>query len=291
MVVVSANKVSLRQRVVPMAGMVGDGVIAGRARCGASTWLLTDAPALVELRIAERSIVSRPLRGFGNHERPWGLACVGAGELWTLADYRTLARLSPSGEMISRTKLRQPRLNVFGVGDMLLLEQPPAAARSALLAAARVVDLNRAEPWPGLTALTQSSTKIDVPSGLVACGLAYEASLPCWITNQTRIVVSDGTRARTSSVQPLFVGSTAVDPSVPLWDVAVARSSTLWILTSAVSGEAGRRVGARLTRSNLRGDDLGAVDLAPKARLIVSADERSAVVLTVGGTLVEVTTP
>ena len=289
MVVVSASEVSLRQRVVPMAGMVGDGVIAGRTRCGASTWLLTDAPALVELRIAERSIVSRPVHGFGNHERPWGLACVGAGELWTLADYRTLARLSPSGEVISRTKLRQPRLNVFGVGDLLLLEQPPAAARSALLAAARVVDLNRAEPWPGPTALTQS-TKIDVSAGLVACGLAYEASLPCWITNQTRIVVSDGTRARTSSVQPLFVGSTAVDPSAPLWDVAVARSSTLWILTSAVSGEAGRRVGARLTRSNLRGDNLGAVDLTPKARLIVTADELSAVVLTVGGTLVEVTT-
>jgi hypothetical protein len=132
---------------------------------------------------------------------------------------------------------------------------------------------------------------VDVPSALVACGLAYEASLPCWITNQTRITVSDGTRGRTRSVQPQFVTSTAVDPNVPLWDVAVARSSALWVLTSAASGESGRRTGGRLTRTNLRGDNLGAIDLTPRARLIVSATEHNVVVLTVAGTLMEVNTP
>jgi len=289
-VAVWATPRPLQQRVVSTTGFVSDGVITGRARCGASTWLLTDTRTLVEVRVTERSMVSRTVRGFASGERPWGLACVGAGELWTLVDYRTLARLSASGEVTSRTKLRQPRLNVFSVGDMLLLQQPPGAAGSSLLAVARAVDVNRASPWPGPTAARQSSQKIDVLSALVACGLAYEATLPCWITNQTRITVSDGTDTRTSVVQPRFLASTAVDPSVPLWDVAVARSSVLWILTSAV-GEGGRRAGARLTRSNLRGDDLGTVDLTPRARIILSAGEQSVVVLTVAGTLMEVIAP
>jgi len=286
-----ATPMPFRQRVVPVSGFVSDGVIAGRARCGASTWLLTDTRTLVEVRVTARSIVSKTVRGFATGEHPWGLACVGAGELWTLVGSRTLARLSASGEVTSRTKLRQPRLNVFGVGDMLLLQQPPGVAGSPLLAAARAVDVNRAAPWPGPIAERQSSPKIDVPSALVACGLAYEATLPCWITNQTRITVSDGTSSRTSSVHPRFVTSAAVDTSVPLWDVAVARSSVLWILTSGVSAEGGRRVGARLTRSNLRGDDLGAVDLMPRARIIVSADEQRVIVLTVAGTLMEVIAP
>lgn len=291
-IAVWANAMPLGQRVISGPALAGgDGVIIGRAQCGASTWLLTDARALLEIRVAERSIVSRPIRGFAADEHPWGLACVGAGDLWTLADRQTLARLSASGQVTSRAKLRQPRLNVFGVGDTLLLQQPPRAAGGPLLSAVRAADLNRAEPWPGLMATRQSSMNIDVPSALVACGLAYEGSLPCWITNQTRITLSDGTRRRTLSVQPHFVTSTAVDPNVPLWDVAVARSSALWVLTSAASSEGGRRAGGRLTRSNLRGDNLGAIDLTPRARVIVSASEQNVVVLTVAGTLMEVHTP
>jgi hypothetical protein len=290
-VAVSASAAPLRQRPLSTSGRVGDGVIIGRAHCGASTWLLSAAPALVEVRVVDRTIVTTQVRGFTTDEHPWGLACVGAGELWTLAGYRTLARLSASGDVTSRTKLRQPRLNVFGAGDRLLFQQQPGAAGTPLLAVARVADVNRAESWPGPLALPQSSTKIDVPSGLVACGLAYDALLPCWIANQTRITVSDGVRARTSIVQPQFVASTAVDRAVPLWDVAVARSSALWILTSAASEEGGRRGGGRLTRSNLRGDDLGSVDLTPRARFILSASEQLVVVLTMGGTLLEVTAP
>jgi hypothetical protein len=286
-----ASEVPLRQRVVSASPLAGADVITGRAQCGASTWLLTDAPALVEVRVAERSVVSKNVRGLARDEHPWGLACVGVGELWTLVDHRTLARLSTSAEVTLRTKLRQPLLNVFGLGDKLVLQRQPGPAGSPLLAAARPVDVNRAEPWPGPVAARQSSSKLDVPSALVACGLAYQALLPCWISNQTRIIVSDGTRVRTSSVQPRFMTSTAVDPSVPLWDVAVAPSSVVWILTSAVAGEERRRVGARLTRSNFRGDDLGAVDLVPRARVILSAAEQRAVVLTTAGTLVEVSAP
>jgi hypothetical protein len=276
---------------VSTAGVVEHGVITGRARCATSTWLLTDLPTLVEIRLAGSSVISKPVRGFRAGERPWGLACVGAEELWTLADYRTLVRLSPSGEVVSRTRLAQPRLNVFGVANVLLVQQPPAGPGSPLLAVVRNGEVNRSDPWPGLTTTPQSSTKVDVPSGLVACGVPYENSLPCWIANQTRIILSDGTRARTSAVQPRFVASAAVDPSVPLWDVAASSSSTLWILTSAVSGDGTRRAGGRITRSNVHGDDLGGVELSPKARVIVSAGEKSALLLTVSGGLTEVTAP
>jgi hypothetical protein len=192
---------------------------------------------------------------------------------------------------VSRTKLPQQRLNVFGVADVLLLQQPPLAPGSPLLAAVRAVDVNRSDPWPGPTATPQSSSKVDVSSALVACGVPYDAWLPCWIANQTRIIVSDGTRAHTSAVQPQFVATTAVDRSAPLWDVALSSPSSLWVLTSAVLGEGGRRVGGRITRTNLRGEDLGGVDITPRARVIVRAGEQSAVVLTTSGTLVEVTAP
>ena len=56
-------------------------------------------------------------------------------------------------------------------------------------------------------------------------------------------------------------------------------TSAMWILTSAVAGEAGRRVGARLTKSNFRGESLAFADMRPRARLILSASERAAVVL------------
>jgi hypothetical protein len=293
---VAMTDAPLPQRVLSTTTDIGDHVIVGRSRCGSSTWLLTDAPELLEVKRSEWSVVRRPVRGLGRDEHLWGLACVGgvaaAGvdELWTLADARTLARLSSSGELMSRTKLRQPRLNVFGVGEWLLLQRAPGGIGRPLLDATHVADVSRTTPWPGPITRTMAPTKLDVPSGLVACGLGADKKLPCWITNQTRITVSDGTPSHTFEVQPKFITSTAVDPNVPLWDVAIA-SSTLWVLTSAASGEDARRTGARLTKSNLRGDDVGAADVKPRARVIVSATDRIAVVLTTAGGLVEVGTP
>lgn len=291
--VLAADATPLRQRVVSATSLTLDHVIVGRASCGLSTWLLTDEPALFELKPSNASPLSTPVRGFSRAEHPWGLACV-ANELWTLADYRTLARLSSSGDVMLRTKLRQPRLNVFGAGNLLLLQQPPTAADRPLLEAVRpadVNDVNRTQPWQGPIALRTAAQKTDVPSGLVACGLGYQTWLPCWIATQTRITVSDGVVARTAVVQPQFLAETALDSRTPLWDVAVTASSGLWILTSAISVETGRHVGARLTRSNLRGESLGSVELKPRARLIVRASDRAATVLTAAGTVVEVMAP
>src|SRR5690349_16556853 len=248
----------LRQRVASTTTLTLDHVIVGRGRCGGATWLLTDAPALVEVKTPklvneEWTTSTTPVRGFGQDERPWGLACVGDRQLWTLVGYRTLARLSTSGEVVSRMHLRQPHLNVFGAGDLLLLQRPPTTAGAALLLSARIADVNRAQPWPALTAPPQAIKQTDVASGLGACGVGDGAPLPCWIATETRIVVSDGTLQRTAVVTPHFLTTTAVDSTTPLWDAATTSSSAVWILTSAIGAEAGRRVGARLTKSNLHG--------------------------------------
>jgi hypothetical protein len=284
-----ADTSPLRQRIVSTTTITMEHVIVGRASCGTSTWLLTDAPALVEVAAVGAAGLTTPVRGFARDEHPWGLACVAHDELWTLANYRTLARVSRSGDVILRTKLRQPRLNVFGAGELLLL-QPPTAPNLPLLSAARPVDINRTQPWPGVTTMTGGSKKTDLPSGLVACGLPFQMRLPCWITTQTRITISDGAPMRTSVVLPNFLDDTAHDPTTPVWDVAVA-PSVLWILTSAVSGEAGRRVAARITRTNSRGERLGAMQLEPRGRLILAASDRAATVLTAAGTVVEVVAP
>jgi hypothetical protein len=292
-----AEVTPLQTRVVSATPLSMDHVIIGRGWCGRSTWLLTDAPSLIEVKIAtlanvaEWSTTTVPVHGFSRDERPWGLACVGNRQLWTLVGYRTLAQLSTSGAVIARMPLRQPYLNVFGFADVLLLQRPPAAAGAPLLLSARAADISRAQPWPGLAAPPQAVKKTDVASGLVACGVGTGSSLPCWVATDTRIVVSDGAPERTSVIKPEFLTNTAVDSTTPLWDAAVTSSSVVWILTSAVGAEAGRRVGARLAKSNLRGQLIASIDLQPRVRLILSANERMALVLTTAGTLVEVTAP
>jgi len=250
--------------------------------------MLTDPPVLVRVDIARFSLAKTPVSGFSRAERPFGLACLASDELWTLADSRTLARMSTSGAVLGRYKLPQPRLNVFGVGEVLLLQQPPLSPNIPLLAAARTGDLTRSQPWPGPMAPPQVTKKADLASGLVSCGVEHDNRLPCWIASQSRITISDGTSAHTSIVQPAFVDDSAVDRRTPLQDVAATSSTGLWILTSAVARESGRRVGGRLTRSNLRGESLASIDLQPRARLIVDATDSSAIVLTTAGTLVEV---
>jgi hypothetical protein len=281
----------MQQRVVSSTPFVVEHVIVGRARCGASTWLLTDPPALVRVNVDRFSMVKTLVAGFNANEHPWGLACLANGELWTLADGRTLARMSTSGAVLERHKLPQARLNVFGVGDRLLLQQPPTQVGIPLLAAARTHDLTRSQPWPGPMALPQVTKKVDVASGLVSCGVGHDNSLPCWIASGSRITISDGTPAHTAVVQPAFAVDPTIDPRTPLQDVATAASSRVWILTSAVARESGRRVGGRLTRSNLRGERLASVDLQPRARLIVDATDNTALVLTTAGTLIEVRAP
>jgi hypothetical protein len=278
----------LRQRAVSTTGLLDDHVIVGRAQCARSTWVLTDAPALARITVAARAVAVTAVRGLGKGERPWGLACLHDDSLWTLSDYRSLTQLSFGGEVLARVKLRQPRLGIFGLGEWLLLQQPAMTSGMALLSIVGLADISRATPWPGVTAPSSAAAKGDLSSGFVACGLPYDGSLPCWLANQSRITISDGSVSHTSFVAPRFIASAAVDLSVPIWDVALAARSRAWVLTSAVPGPEGRRVGARLTRSNARGEDDGHVDLTPRARLIVGASEGMAVVLTVTGSLVEV---
>ena len=286
--VIAAGAGSLEQHAIPIKPLVIDRLIIGRAKCGASTWLLTDPSVLIEVNLATSTVSTTPVSGLSANDHLWGLACVGFDQLWTVADYRTLIRFSPSGKVISRTKLREPWLNIFAAGESLLLQRPPDKAGAPLLVSVPVADLHHSRPWPGPTTMPFERNKIDAASGLVTCGISSTRSLPCWIRSKTQIIVSDGEPSHTSVVQPRFIIDRAVDPTVPIWDSAIGASSVLWVLTSAVSGVDGRRAGARLTRSDLHGEDLGSVEIEPRARLIVSATSQTATVLTTTGTLVAV---
>ncbi len=284
------NAATLHQRAIPVSPLVIGRPIIGRATCGESTWLLTDASALIEVNVPKLLMSAAAIHGFTSDEHPWGLACIQPGELWTLLHYRTLARFATSGIVTSRTPLRKPWLNVFAAGERLLLQQPPEVVGGPLLMAARVGDVHRPEPWPSPTALSSSLGKVDVASGLVTCGIGDERFLPCWIRNQTHIAISDGDPRHTFEVQGQFIADSAVDPTVPIWDAALGPQGVLWVLTSASSGVDGRRVGGRITRSNWKGERLGSIDVMPRARLIVSATSQHVTLLTTAGTLVEVGT-
>lgn len=287
-VAMAADAPQLRQHMPRTSGAVDSHVLVGRARCGETTWLLTDAPALVRIATAERRIVTAPIRGLDRDDRPFGLACL-RGDLWTLGGFRGLLRLSPDAIVVSRVKLRQPRLSVFGTEDSLLFLQLPTSAGMPLLTRASPADANRQTPWPGVISAEASTAQAAISSALVTCGLAFRQHLPCWAASDARISIADGTASHTTFLAPRFLGTLAIDPTTPIWDVALTSPVDGWVLTSTVAGPAGRRAGGRLTRVGPRGDDMGHLDLAPRARVILSATDRSALVLTATGTLLEVT--
>src|SRR5579871_5987620 len=170
-VCVTAAPAPLYQHIFQAQVLHIDRLIVGRARCGTSTWLLTDGAALIEVNDSKQIMSATPVRGFTSDEHPWGLACIAPGALWTLLDYRTLARLALSGAVTLRTKLRKPWLNVFAAGERLLFQQPPPPSGGPLLVSASVADVHQQKPWPGPTALPSVPGRIDVPSSLVTCGI------------------------------------------------------------------------------------------------------------------------
>ncbi len=133
----------LAQHRVKSAGRIPASLIVGRATCQGTTWLLLDSGQLVEIAVASRAVTVHSVLGLFPSDRPWGLACLADGTLWTLASPRALARLSALGRIAERQNLRLPRIGLFSSGDRLLFQalptvvSTPALASSPALAAAR----------------------------------------------------------------------------------------------------------------------------------------------------------
>jgi hypothetical protein len=279
---------SLQVRTLPAPDVVGSTVIVGRAHCGGVTWLLNEAPQLTRVTIATSTPTSSPVRGLLRNEKVWGLACAN-NELWTLTAHDVLARLQPDGQVAERLRLDRPRLAVYSAGERLLLQQPPTAVGRPLLAAGLPRQPSGFRPWPAPLSQPMTSRGEQLTSNLVTCGLGAADFAPCWLANQVRVVISDGSPAHTTAHELHFVRRSAIDEAVPIWDVALAGSWRVWVLASARAGADGRRVGGRLTKSNRRGSDEGFLDLSPAARLILWADESRCVLLSSTGQLLEVT--
>jgi hypothetical protein len=275
------------QHRVKSAGRIPDSLIVGRATCQGATWLLLQSAQLVEITVASRAITVHGVQGLFPTDRPWGLACLADGSLWTLASPRALARLNAQGRVAERQSLSLPRVGLFSSGARLLFQSLPTVVSTPALQSSPPRQPLDVHPWPGL--LNRATAKRDdqLSYNLVNCGLAAGAFVPCWFANDGRISVSDGL----SLWERSFAGlSSRWDQTAPIWDVALGSSDRLWLLATVAAKDSavGRRAGGRLIRLHLNNLKQAAVDLDPPARLILWASDTRCLMLTARGELLEV---
>jgi hypothetical protein len=282
---------ALQVRLLSASSVIGRQVVVGRAHCGGTTWLLTDGPELTRVSLDAGAVSSAQLHGLQHDEKPWGLACLPNGELWTLVTHEALARLTADGLIVERVRLDRPRLGIYSAGERILLQHPPAGVGKPLLAAGVPRKLLGFVQWPAPVSQQTRSRDDQLRANMVSCGIGVSGDVPCWITNQARLAIGDGTPSHTTLQELRFVYEGAIDESAPIWDVALAGTSRVWVLASARTGPDGRRVGGRLTKSSRRGSNEGFVDPSPSARLIMWAAEDRCVLLSATGHLLEVFAP
>jgi len=265
---------------------IAEGVIIGRAACQSRTWLLTDARVLTSLSTSGDLVSSVPVAGLRADDRPWGLACLGDGSLWTLARPRALARLGDDGHVMERIDLPLPRVSLYGAGDRLLFQSLPiVAGQNALQTAApRLPAVPR--PWRGLTNRGGASAEHQIARNLVVCGMGDGRQTPCWFVGASRMSVADDVRERTVALES-EIARAAADPEAPLHDAAVVGDAT-WVVFGGRQLPALRLAGARILHRSRADTSWSAIDLSPPARLIVSASPTSCVLLRTDGSVVEV---
>jgi hypothetical protein len=139
---------ALQVRLLSSSSVIGRQVVVGRAHCGGTTWLLTDGPELTRVSLDAGAVSSAQLHGLQHDEKPWGLACLPNGELWTLVTHEALARLTADGLIVERVRLDRPRLGIYSAGERILLQHPPAGVGKPLLAAGVPRKLLGFVQWP-----------------------------------------------------------------------------------------------------------------------------------------------
>jgi hypothetical protein len=290
----SQSATALQVRLLSSAEVIGRQLIVGRTQCAAVTWLLTDSPELTRVSVDSHVASTSPLRGLSQGEKPWGLACLSNGELWTLAAPDVLARLTVDGRIVERVRLDRPRLGIYSAGDRLLLQHLPAGVGAPLLTARLPRGVSPVALWPAPVSRHALSPEEQLRANFVSCGIGVAGYVPCWLVNETRLAIGDGTRAHTTARELRVARGGApggIDDSTPVWDVALAGASRVWVLASARTGPGGFRVADRLMRSTRQGVDEGSIELSPAARLIMWAADDHCVLLSATGQLLEVSAP
>ena len=83
-------------------------------------------------------MVSQPIEGLEPDETPWGLARTSNGFL-TLVGPATVARVDLEGHVTERVTLQRPQVNLFGLGETLLLQPASTTADEAVLRRVRLL--------------------------------------------------------------------------------------------------------------------------------------------------------
>jgi hypothetical protein len=290
----SQNAAALQVRLLSSAEVIGRQLIVGRTQCAAATWLLTDSPELTRVSVDSYVASTSPLRGLRQGEKPWGLACLSNGELWTLAAPDVLARLTVDGQIVERVRLDRPRFGIYSAGDRLLLQHLPASVGAPLLTARLPRSVSPVAIWPAPVSRHALSPEEQLRANLVNCGIGVAGYVPCWLVNEARLAIGDGTPAHTTVRELHVARGGAVGDSTPVsdvWDVALAGVSRVWVLAAARAGPGGFRVAGRLMTSTRQGVDRGSIELSPAARLIMWAADDRCVLLSATGRLMEVSAP
>jgi len=257
-------------------GTVPAGLIVGRAHVRDRTWLLTDRLVLIDIAEPRASVAVHPIVGLAREDRPWGLAALEEGTLWTLAAARSLVRLDAEGRAHERIPVALPRVALFGAGNRVLFQQLPVGPGTSALLSAPPRRPSLVQTWPGLIQRARASRELEVAQNLVSCGIGVDGWLPCWFAEDALIAVSDGREVR------------RIDGVRPLHDVALAAHST-WLLVAGRDSNGGSLVGTTLLFRDDRSNARAALELKPAARLVLSATDDGCRLLTVEGSLMQVT--
>jgi hypothetical protein len=284
----SARGAALTSHIVRSTPATSDSLIVGRAVCHGRVWLLNEHLDLTEITSATLATATHAVTGFHRDERPWGLACNADQTIWTLPGARTMARITSAGKVVDRRPLNVPITALFGIGDRLLLAPAPPVVGFPLLASTVPDRPDERRAWPGLLGRAAASRVDLFARNLVACGIGFDRELPCWLTDATEVVVSNGVQVRRMSMS--FAGTADIDREAPIRDVALVDTTRAWVLTTSARMVNGRRAGRRLLF--VAGQrPLAELVLPLSSRLIVAADATRCVLLTVDGQLIEVNAP
>jgi hypothetical protein len=272
-----------RQTAAPA---LADGVIVGRAVCRGSTWLLTDRRLLTRWSGFDAAATRVSITGLRSDDRPWGLACLDDGSVWTLGSPRALVRLDDVGRAAERVELPLPRIALFGAGDRVLFQQFPLVAGAAALAVAAARHPSTSRPWTGLVSRGESSRELELTRNLATCGIGFAGRMPCWFADAHQVSISDGISDRVIDLSTLF--ASVADRDATIHDVALVPQGE-WILVGGRRPASRQRTGVRLFYRSSNNGVTGALDLLPGARVILSADERRCVLFDSDDRVVEVT--
>ncbi len=279
----------LRARTLASDSRIPSSLIIGRTVCSGATWLLMERLELVVVTHATRQVVTRAVKGLQAADRPWGLACLADGTLWTLATSRTLVRISAEGTIRERIDLQFPRLVIFGWRDRLLFVQLPVLVAKPLLSSSPPRVKTEPRPWPRFVGRATETRQDFLARNLVNCGIGNGINLPCWFADERRAIVSDGSTSSAISFAALYAPD--VDASAPIWDLAIGATDSFWLLPSTTGAAGEHTAGARLFKTDVRGVERASIALTPRARMILAANDVTCLLLTVDGRLMEVAGP